>query len=1067
MIVANDLGHVRTGFFRKLTAVFAMALLTLGNPAQASVTAATASGVVETAQGEPVSGATVKMVHDPSGTSSTASTSEDGRFNLRGLRVGGPYTITVTSDTYRTTVLNDQYLQLGNVDNIRVVVETKGQAVEEIVVTGTAIGGTFDAARMGSGTNLDGDRILSLPSIGRNIQDMIRTDPRISQVDKERGEISAGGQNSRFNNIRIDGVSTNDGFGLEGNNLPTFRQPIPLDSIESLNISLNNFDVAISGYTGASVDAVTKSGTNEFSGSAYYVMRDSDWTGERDGNKFNGFEDEETRGFTLGGPILKDKLFFFMSAEEFTRSALAPQFGPAGSDAAQIVSGISVQDITEIQQIANSFGFDAGSFETPGSLDTEVQDLMTKIDWNINDNHRASFRWNRTQQDDPYLRGIGGRSLSLSSYWHVNNKEFESFVGHLFSDWTPNFSTEFRASRSNQSSTWDIGNPLPSIRICLNSGSCSGADSVYLGTERFRHVNIVEVETTNFFAAGTYYAGAHEIKVGADYESRDIFNLFGRDQFGTYEFFGIDRFRAGTPDNYTLFYPTQGDVSTRAAAWKLENLGLFVQDTWNATDRLTLTAGVRVDVPMVGDEPAFNQTASDFFGSPNNATVDGNYLIQPRFGFNYQADFSRPTQFRGGVGLFQGIAANVWLSNPFTNNNIIQSAIFLDGDAGVQFSADPDNQPGVRPPPGLGGNVDFLDPDLKLPSVWKMNLAVDHELPWWGVVASAELLVTEVEQGIRYIKPNLGDATGTAPDGRPIYWSVTDPASFTGSRGQAIAGTNRDFGRDSTIAVNTDKGNGRQLTLSLQSPDDSNWYWNVAYTYTEATEVSPLTSSQASSNWNNAVRYDPNADIAENSYYAFKDRFTATVSYTNDFIKGYDTSVGLFYEGRVGRPFTYTFINDANGDTRVNDPFYVPGARGDVLFTGGADMENAFFQYLDSNGGLAQYAGDVAEINGANAPWIHQVDLRITQQIPGLFSKHRGEFWVDVMNLGNLLNEDWGQIEEVGFPGAFGVARMAGIDPDTGKYVYNFNENSIRDLNLRDNVGESRWAAQVGIRYKF
>lgn len=1034
----------------------------------AQMTSAAASGRVVTAQGQPASGAFVEILHVPSGTVSRVTTDLEGRFSARGLRVGGPYRI-IATDNNVEAIIDGQYFELTDTGSLELVLRA-ASAVEEIIVTGSRIGGVFDSTRMGSGSIVNRDTIEALPSVSRNIQDYIRTDPRIAQVDKERGEISAGGQNSRYNNIRIDGVSSNDAFGLESNNLPTARQPISIDAIESINIALTNFDVSRSGFTGASVDAVTRSGTNEITGTVYGVFGDSGWTGKRDGNRFAGFEDESTMGFTIGAPIIQDQLFIFANYERFTRSSAAPIFGPQGSNAGQIVNGITVANIQEIQSIAQSvWGFDAGTFEGPGSLDTDIEDILVKLDWNINENHRASFRYNFTDQVEPFLRSIGPNSLSLSSYWQNSVKEFESFVGQLYSDWSPNFYTEVSISNAQQSSLWDIGNPLPQIQICLNSRNCGGAQSVFIGTERFRHVNELVTETSNVTAAATWYQGAHTVKFGFEYQEQDLFNLFGRDQFGVYQFYGIEAFRQGTPGSYSLFYPTQGDVRTRAAEWTLKNVALFVQDTIDVSPTLTLTAGLRLDVPRTSDKPNFNQGASDFFGLRNDSTVNGNRLLQPRLGFNWQPESENRLQVRGGVGLFQGIAANVWLSNPYSNNSVNQGAISVNNPAaaGITFSPDPNNQPGSRPPPGLGGIVDFLDPSLKLPAAWKANLAVDYELPWYGVVAGAEVVLTDVAEGIRYEKPNLGAATGTAPDGRPLYWTTTVPGQFTGAAAQKTPNRNRNYNVDTTIARPSSKGDGRQVTLSLQGRPDVNWSWGLAYTRTDATEVSPLTSSQAASNWNNAVRADRNTDIAERSNYALRDRVTLNLNYRKEFIGGYETSFGVFFESRSGRPFTYTFVGDANGDNRSGvDAFYIPSGPGDVLFTGGAAMESAFFAYVESQKHMRGHKGSIAPINGARSPGVSQMDIRISQEFP-FFANRKGEVWVDIANVGNLLNKDWGQIREVGFPYGSGVARFAGIDSASGKYVYDYRAGDIRDLTLRDRRGESRWSLQVGARIRF
>jgi outer membrane receptor protein involved in Fe transport len=1034
----------------------------------AQATAANATGRVTGTDGQGLEGVSVELVHVPSGTRSRTTTDADGRWSARGLRVGGPYTVSASREGLQTVVQEDIFFLLGETGTINLTLERTAD-LGRVVVTGVALSDVFDPMKMGAGTNVTRQQIEALPSISRNIQDYIRTDPRISQVDKDRGEISAGGQNTRFNNIRIDGVTTNDAFGLEANNLPTDRQPISIDSIQEINISLANFDVALAGYTGASVDAVTKSGTNEFEGTAYYIYRDNDWVGKRDGNKFTGFEDETTYGVTLGGPIVKDTLFFFAAFEKFERSAQAPVFGPAGSNAAQIVSGISTADIARIQQIAREvWGFDAGSFDPPSSLDTDIKDFLIKLDWNIADNHRASLRYNRTEQTDPFLRQIGPRSLSLSSFWHNNDKKFEALVAQVFSDWTDTFSTEFKASRSKQESTWDNFSRLPQIRICLNSpqNTCASADTVFLGTEQFRHVNILEVETTNLFGAANWFLGNHEIKVGFDWQSQDIFNLFGRDQFGVYDFYGIDAFAAGTPGFFTVRYPTQGDVNSVAAQWELRNLGLFLQDTWSVNYNLTVTAGLRVDIADVPDRPVFNQVASERFGLRNDNTIDGQKVWQPRLGFNYSFDTERRTQLRGGVGLFQGAAANVWLSNPFTNNGVTLGVFTATNPAaaGITFSPNPDNQPGPRPTGGFGP-VDWVADDVKQPTVWKLNLAVDHELPWWGLIGTAELLLTDVHNGIYYEKPSL-TPRGTLPDGRAHYWTTVTRGQWTGAAAQRPLADPR-FDIDNTIARRTTKGKGQQLTLSLQKPQTENWFWNVAYTYTYATEVNPLTSSQAASNWNNAVRVDRSANISERSIYAIRDRFTASIGYQEFFFSDLKTSVAAFYEGRSGRPFSYTFINDLNGDARSGvDLFYVPSGPGDVLFTGGEAMEAAFFDFLRRNPGLARYAGGIARANGERSPWAHNIDLRISQELPG-FWRGKSEVWMDVINFGNLINKRWGQIREVGFPYNLGIASFAGVDPATGRYVYTFNEAQVRDLTLRDNRGESRWAIQLGFRYKF
>lgn len=1037
-------------------------------PAFAQSTSAGVGGVVTDAGGQPVAGAEVTILHVESGTVSRVTTDASGRYNARGLRVGGPYTITVNQGG-RTDTEDNIYLSLDQVPQVNM--NLAAATLDTVMVTASGFSQVFMPSNMGAGTSVTSEEIDRLPSIGRNIQDYIRLDPRIAQTDKGRGEISAGGQNTRYNNIRIDGVTINDGFGLEANNLTTNRQPVSLDAIEAINVSLSNYDVTQSGYTGANVDAVTKSGTNKFSGSVYGLYRDADWA-RKDvpGSSFTPAE-EQTWGLTFGGPLIKDRLFFFAAYENFERTLGNPN--PP--------SRINQQQIDAVRAAAQGHGIDVGDFNLPGTLKLNVEDYMARLDWNISDNHRAYLRYNRTKQTEPFLRSIGSSSLSLSSYWQTNNKLAESAVVQLFSDWTDNFSTEFKIGRSNTSSLWDLNSQLPQIRLCwgegINVNSCGGT-SIYAGAEQFRHVNILETEITNFYGAGTLFAGDHEIKFGAEYQRNDALNLFGRDAFGVYNFGGatfdeaLANFAAGTPTRYSVRYPINGDINSLAAQIRLNTWGLFLQDTWMVTPNLTLTYGLRYDLPEVPNSPPANPTASALFGYDNTNTIDGNGLLQPRFGFNYTFESERPTQLRGGVGLFSGAAGNVWLANPYQNNGgVTLGEVFVGNGNGIAFNPDINNQPRI---PGCvaqgnctfsaGGPLDMVDGELKQPAVWKANLAIDHELPWWGIVGSAELLLTKVKNGLYYEALNLGEPSFRSPqDGRLLYWA--NPYTLSGSRGNR----NTDY-TDVTVLRPTSKGGGQQLTVSLSKPRVDQWSWGVAYTYTAATEVNPLTSSQAMSSWarGNAI-VNPNENISANSLFAIRDRFTANLGWERKLFGDYRTSVAMFYEGRSGRPYSYTFRNDANGDGRseANDLFYMPSGPGDVLFTGGAEMERAFWEYVAQNPGLLRYRGGNAKRNGERMPWVNNFDVRISQELPGFMSGHKSEIWLDIMNVGNLINKDWGQIEEIGFPFYRRVATLAGVDPATGKYIYNFDPNQADSPNLYDSSGQSRWALQIGFRYKF
>jgi outer membrane receptor for ferrienterochelin and colicin len=770
-----------------------MSKLTLGllavlatAPAFAQSTAAGVGGRVVGADGRPVAGAEVTITHTESGTVSRAVTDADGRYNARGLRVGGPYTITINKAGEGTSTQDGVYLNLDKVNQVDVALNAEVTTLE--AVKAVAVGGSevFSANKMGAGSNITREQLQSMPSINRNLQDFVRLDPRVAQTDKARNEISVGGQNPRFNVIRVDGISSADSFGLESNSLPTPRQPFSMDTIDEIAVDVANYDVTISGGTGGVINAVTKSGTNEFHGSVYGIYRDNDWSGKNQNNiRPKLFESETTYGATFGGPLIKDKLFFFANYENYKGKGLFTGnsgFGPVGSGESNIV-GITQAQIDEVIRISRDvYGFDAGSMTKP-ALDTESEEYGLKIDWNVTDNQRASFRYGKTEQNTPFLQGFGASTLALNTYHYVRDFNLETYTAQLFSDWTDTFSTEAKVSYRDYSAVRNPLANLPAIAVRI------GNNTLNFGTEENTHANVLETQTWNGFFAGNLFLGDHTVKFGADYESNEVYNLFGRRINGVYTFNCIaattvagnpgcaNSYAAGRPSRYQLFYPQGGNVDNMAAVFTQANLGLFLQDSWAVNTNLTLNYGIRYDRSIVDDKPQFNATASSVFGVRNDNTIDGTELWSPRFGFNYAFDSELSTQLRGGVGLFKGAAATVWLANPYANNGISYTDYFfstgLPDRPGVpEFSPDPNNQLSLfTPGTGATQSVDFIDDDLAQPSVWKANLAFDKELPWWGVVASAEAVLTSVKSGIYYQQLNLGPVSYVGQDGRLLYWN--------------------------------------------------------------------------------------------------------------------------------------------------------------------------------------------------------------------------------------------------------------------------------------------------------
>ena len=1132
------------------SALSAAVAVVVAAPALAQNTTAAVSGTVQDGNGKPVAGAQVSILHIESGASSSTTTDASGRYAARGLRVGGPYTITIRQGG-QTETRSDVYLALAETLNLDA---TLGAASATVVVTGQAQSQVFNRASMGAGTSINNAQLNALASIQRNLQDYARTDPRIAQTDKERGSISAGGQNSRFNSITIDGVTTNDTFGLEANNLPTAKQPISIDAIQSVQINLSNYDVTQKGYTGANINAVTKSGTNEFKGSVYYVYRDGKLVGDRfnrtDGSyaPAPGFK-EDTKGFTLGGPIIPDKLFFFGSYEELKSTRAAPEFGPVGDSKTNVA--ITPASMTQAATIAKSaYGVDVGSFSIPVGAQLMVKDSLIKLDWTLNDQHRANLRYTRTEQSEPIFPNITASTLSLNSNWYTQGKRIETTVGQWFADWTPNFSTEAKLSLRDYESVPVNNAKLPQVTLnFLNAlpiglpANTPNNRSLIFGTEQSRHFNELRTKTTDAYFSGTWLLGDHELKGGVDFSKNEVFNAFLQNIYGNYNFrcvnssgtytysFGaincatatavqveaavLENFAKGRPFSYQVQVPQAGKtLNDGVATWTLNSTGVFLQDSWNVSKNFTLTGGLRVDTQSTGDKPIANAAAAAApeaavlganrgqvttqqkggFGLDNSLTLDGAQLLQPRLGFNWNLDPERKRrlQLRGGLGLFQGAAATVWLSNPYSNTGMATSLVGCGTQfnntcppAGGVFTPNVTAQPTAFAGSTPASNVDFIEKGLGQPAVWKANLALDAELPWYGLVAGAEWLGTRNKQGLYYRHLNLGAPTATGVDGRELYYDVAGyntncwtalGATASGAAGcvgtpTARAARNLSYA-NVLVAAKTGQGGGDAVTLSLSQQPWRGFNWQAAYTRTTATEVSPLTSSVANSNWAARSIFNPNEEVAANSATLIRDRVNAAVTWSNAFVGSYKTTFGLFYEGRKGVPYSWTFNNDLNGDGQAgNDLMYIPKApgSGEVVFAGGQADEDKFWAVVNATPELNAARGAVVKRNSSYSPFVNTFDLRVSQELPGFTAKHKGVLTVDFLNIGNMIDKRWGRIDEVAFQSAGGTARSfvnyKGLDAN-GKYIYT-TMPATEDLTTRQAKGESQWAVQVTLRYEF
>ena len=1068
---------------------FAIASLLAATPAiSQNVTSSAVSGRVVDAKGQAITGATVQIVHVPSGTTKIVTTDAEGRYTAQGLRVGGPFDITASKAGLSQAEQDNVYLQLGQSSAINLQMGASAVAATELSgvnVSASALAQTFSSDNKGLSTNISQRQLETTPQGNRSIDDIARLDPRINVTDQGDGSISVAGLPNRYNNISVDGISQGDPFGLNSNGLPYQGSPISIDTISEYNISTANFDVT-SDTVGADINAVTKSGTNDFHGSVYYVYRnanklvgDAGWLDSNaPGYNYTGYSKDWTGGFTVGGPIIKDKLFFFVSAERQKTTGIGAD-SSNGLDpsltGASTSNKISPNDLQQVIDTATALGLQPGSLGA-GSSTLDDKRYLAKFDWNISNNHRASLTYQYTKETQPIVQGNSSNQVGLSSYWYSKDSLTKNTALQFFDDWTENFSTQ--AKVSYQSFSQLAGNAVnqPQVKVYLSPDN--QGPSVNLGEDQFRHENAINTKKWSAFLAGTLYLGDHTIKGGMDYQRTQIYNLFGRTEHGNYTFYGLDNFKQAKYDSDLLYQPAPGfTLSDVAANWTYSQFSPFLQDTWQASDNLSVTYGVRVDIPHSDHAPPYNAGFLQAFGYRNNSSLgSSNRVVEPRFSFNYNFNTERMTQLRGGFGLFQTFPPTVWMTNPYQNNGLTVASYQSFDPTTTPFSADAYHQ---NIPPGAGnvsGVVDTIDPNFKLPTVWKATLALDHELPWWGLIGSVELQHIQVHEGILYQAINIGPADAVLlPDGREQYWATPGEK---GSSRDAAANRNKKFDQQSTLLTNTTKGKSDSLTLALSKPFSENWFGDISFTLNHATEVNPGNSSQAYSGYKYVVRENVNDGQALTADRNVPKSVKASLTWQHAFIGDYKTTISAFYSGHSGLPYSWIFSGDSNGDgITYQDPVYIPTANDPIVSYGKASTQlvQQFQDYIASNKYLSKHRGQIAGRNADSNGWINQLDMSFSQEVPGLFKGNKGVLRLDVYNFLNLLDKNWGQTVYTGF-NTRTLAGYNGVNAQ-GQYVYYLptdNSGNYQPAQLvRYDAGSnptrvvSRWSAMLTLRYTF
>lgn len=1066
------------------------------------ITTAAMTGLVTDHDGNAVAKATVTVVHQPTGSKATTVTRANGRYDLSGLRVGGPYTVTVATPANETSTQENVYLNVGGQADVDFALGTDIVKMETFTVTGERI--ALDTSRMGTSQTFTASQLAIAPSARNNIQDIARMDPRITLNSLDQGgQMSAQGQNFRFNSFLVDGVESIDPFGLNSNGFASLRGPVPLDSVQSLSVELNPIDVRRSGFTGALINVVTKSGGNEFAGSIGYEMKKSDISIFGKNFRMRGqtpsgqkgspnmtwkSTDLDSRTWTVNfsGPIIPGKLFFAFSYEDYKQVSSAPTPGinisgthvttwnEITSSGTIAHSMRTIDAMNEALRIAHDlYGYDAGTIDggTGDNLASQ-KTYSAKIDWNITNNHRAVFSYNRIEGTQPNFAGYTSTTgISASNYWFDIPRTKQAFTVQVNSQWTPDLRTEGSLSYNTYDGTpKNRGTPFPSVGIggfTVARTSDGSQTTAYLnfGTEYSRQMNQLNTKQWLGKANAEYSIGKHTFVGGVEYDATHFENKYAQNVYGNYTFSNISMFEAGNPTQYqnTKVDTAKGyRLEDLYAIWTYTNYVAYIQDTWKPHKRFTLTGGLRIDYPDANKAPKFNadfakpvdtaNPSNGGFGMRNDTTINGNFLISPRIGFNYTFNQDQKNRIRGSVGMYQARSPGVWLSNAYQNSGA-GASVSDTNSAGLGniFTSDVNNQP--TPDKSLPApNMNVTDPDFMMPSLWKGNIAYERKIDvLGGIIATVEASQTYVNKGLYLTYLNYKVATGntTMPDGRIRYAGTlsqgfTDSArSFVSTASTAGRRNNTKFA-DVYYLTNTHKGESSDVTLSLNRPMKDNWSAGIAWTHNKATEVNPMTSSTAGSLYSNRAVYNPNEDVASKSNTNTKHKIAANFTYVHNWAgkKKWPLTSTLTYEALSGRPYSWIFKGDANGDGfTYNDLLYVPTGPTDPKVSWYSTTErDAFFNLVESTS-LKNYKGQVVPRNSETSPWQHTFHITLSQEIP-IFKKVRSEVYCNLLNFANLLNRKWGIKYEVPFSYKRSVVATgydAAGNGGQGQYKYSYN----------------------------
>lgn len=1048
--------------------------------AQGVTGSAVTGTITEEGTGTPVVGAFIELKNTATGDTFTAI-AEDATYFIDNVPPGGPYTLTITAPGHKQAVKKGIQLQLGQRLQLDQVVSINN---EEIVIV-DRLDPLKDKGRTGPSTSVSGETIGKMPLQGRNFTDLLNTAPQVN------GE-SIAGQNNRYNNIQIDGGANNDLFGLAANGTPGGQanaKPISIEAIKQFVIQIAPYDVRQSSFTGGLVNAITKSGTNEFHGDAFGYFQNKSLAGRRDDPTFLDYRTYQF-GADVGGPILEDKLHFFASVDLQSRNqSFGNAFQLTGDDAADMkTDGFTLATVQRFQSIlAQKYGITNAGNGLPPKLQNPDRNVFAKVTTNQIPNSRLEVTYNLVDASQdiltrsplaprlPTVNAAGvetnsgnlrdGYELSNSGYGQANTTNTGRFK--LTSNWG-DFSNEALGGVSIIRDNRDLPNKLPLILV--DTGGKVGTSDAWLaaGGERFSHQNLLDQDVYELTDNVTYsgFAG-HHLTVGTSNELLRIRNVFFQAAYGIWAFASLDAFEAGTPEAYQRRFAVSDLQDPGTAKFSVVQPGLYVQDEWEVTKNLTLTPGFRIDVPFLGKavtNPALVNNPA--FPIDTGVVPSGNVLWSPRLGVNWNVEGDATTIVRGGVGVFTGRPPYVWIGNAYNGNGLSQVELGCTATSGIpMFTLDPDNQPsscsgGTGKPmaPTNQGEIDYFSPNTKYPQSFRASAGADRRLPW-GLLASVDLLYSRDVNGWYTADENLR-RVGTDGEGRAVY------GTFAATGFGATPARIDPMHLTSAIKVyNKSGGRVYNATAALSKIFDQGIEIDAAYTYSNAADLISLTSSQAFSNYQFAPVDGP-LDDRNVRPSAFDRRHKITITGAASLPYGF--GAGLVYNLVSGLPYTWTVNGDVNADgINGNDLVFVPGNASQISLQTPAQYD-ALAKFIDSQDCLKNAKGHLIERGACRNPWTEFLNVRGTWRSPDLLKGQGFELQLDIFNVLNLINNKWGLFDEAAqFENANSTfLRAVGYDTVNKRPIYSFTAPSSVVSTLYTPL-LSRWRIQLGARYHF